>query len=338
MILIDRNLRYCPPAWWTTIALLLSLPSYANESSQHAMSVIDRMSQAGRTLNFDGFFVYRRGNNIDSMRIIHKAENGKELERLISLTGPAREIIRNDRETTCIFADNRAVVVSKHQPREFFPSSLPEPINKVADLYSFVVLGQERIAGRPSWMIRIDPKDPDRYGYQLWIDTESYLLLRSNVLGRDGDILEQVLFTNIELRDHIPDAMLKPTINGRDYALYSGESQPSDISMTEKGQPQWRVEWLPVGFAMRDREMHAMDRSRKPVDHMIFSDGVATISVFVEELDKANDRLEGYTSLGAVNTYSTLANDHQVTVVGELPPVTVRRIATSVSQPLLSSQ
>lgn len=317
------------------LLLLFFSPSKAANTGEKAKRIIDRMSVATRTLNYDGIFVLSRGNHLVSMRIIHKVDDGREFERLLSLTGAAREVIRDNQKITWIFSDNRAVMVAKKPPRQLLSPALPEPIEKIADSYSFAVLGSDRVAGRGAWVVGIRPKHQDRYGYRLWIDTKSYLLLKSKVIDLDGEALEQMLFTDMKMPEHIPASLLRPAITGEGYTWYTNEPGPTPRSGGETST--WKAEWLPKGFVMRDHRVQAMSATRMPVDHMVFSDGLATVSIFVEKFQRADDLQEGDTSLGTVNAYSTMVSDYLVTVVGELPSVTIRQIAASVRPPCSGS-
>jgi len=313
-------------------ALVLQVPlaGHAGGSTKEAREIIDRMSEARKSLSFEGILVYQRGKNLYSMRIIHKADKGRERERLISLSGPARELVRDERQTTCVFPDNRAVMVVKNRFSEIFPAPLPKPIEQIENLYSFSVLGKDRVAGREAWVVRIQPKDPDRYEHKLWIDAASYLLLKSHILDSQGETLEEVLFTRIKLRDFIPDSLLTPKLAGEGYTWYRNE--PGGNKADDGSGAKWTVNWLPEGFAMRGYEEQAITPSRPAVDHLFFSDGLATFSVFVEKsAAPAADGVESQTSLGAVNTYTWMTDGYQVTVVGELPAVTVRRVAGSIA-------
>lgn len=312
------------------LALEVSLAGYAADSTGEARGIIDRMSEARKSLSFEGILVYHRGKNLHSMRVLHKADKGRERERLTSLSGPARELVRDERQTTCIFPDNRAVMVIKSRPSEIFPAPLPKPIEQIEHRYSFSVLGKDRVAGREAWVVRIQPKDPDRYEHKLWIDVASYLLLKSHILDAQGELLEEVLFTSIKLREFIPDSLLTPKLAGEGYTWYRNEPDGNEVA--EGSNSKWTVNWLPDGFAMRGYEEQALTTSRPAVDHLFFSDGLATLSVFVEKLVAPDpDGVEGQTSLGAVNTYTWMADGYQVTVVGELPAVTVRRVAGSIA-------
>lgn len=299
------------------------------DTSQKARQMINEMSRASRELNYDGIFVYRRGSRMDTMRLIHRAGNGTEMERMVSLTGHAREVIRDGEKVTCIFPDNRQVMVEKSRPRKFLTAKLPEPIEQVAEYYEFSVAGKDRVAGRPTWVINIVPKDDFRYGYRLWIDEENHLLLKSELRDDSGWPLEQILFTRLEVLDHVAEQLLKPAISGKDFTWYSNTA--GEIP-AHGGNNGWKVTWMPQGFSMSDYEKKALAKSNMPVEHMIYTDGLAIVSVFVEKLGKNPDTMEGPSRMGGVNAFATMSNGFQVTAVGEVPEVTVRQMANSVVQ------
>ena len=327
----DGKARHQAFCFYRLFLFVLIFPSsaQATDTSVTARTILDKMSQATQRLNYDGTFVYRHGDEMDTMRIIHKVEDGREYARLVSLTGVAREVIRDNESVTCIFPDEKAVMVEKSRPRKLLPARLPEPIETVGEFYTFSLAGTDRIAGRSTRIVSINPKDQFRYGYRLWVDLETNLLLKSELLNHNGDTLEQILFTQISLPEDIPESLLKPAISGKDYTWYT---RSSEASAARAGNGQWKVTWLPSGFAMSDYEIQPMAISRMPVDHMMFSDGLAMISVFIEEQEQVSDTLEGLSQMGAVNAFGILVGGHQVTAVGEVPRVTVEKIATSVVQ------
>lgn len=316
------------------ILIFLAVPctgfAEAAQASPDAETLLTRMSRAVNERNYDGVFIYQRGQHNDSMRIIHRFKDGVPQERLVSLSGSAREVIRNGETVTCIFPDNRAVIVEKSRPKELFPSSFQVPLENTAKHYRFGVLGRDRVAGRPTWVVGIYPKNAYRYGYRLWIDDETDLLLKSNIVDGRGRLLEQMMFTQIALPAEISDDSLKAGISGEDFTWYTHEDDSTESPRTKPAR--WRVKWLPSGFAMRDYARQPISTSRMPVDHMVYSDGLAMVSVFVERLEDVPAPLEGFSSMGAVNAYSMVSDSYQVTVVGEVPPITVRQIAASVVQ------
>jgi sigma-E factor negative regulatory protein RseB len=301
----------------------------AADTSQQARTMLNKMSLAVRHLNYEGTFVYVRGTNIVSMRIVH-GDNGQGVqERLQSLSGPATEVIRNGKEIKCIFPRGRTVLLDKASTGQLFGSTLPQPVEKVGSYYTFSVLGGDRVADRPTWVVAIQSKSDDRYGYRLWVDNSTYLLLKSEVVETNGTVLEQVLFTDIKVTPSIPDSDLKPSVRGQTYTHRTDNADKHHIK--NSADATWQVQWLPAGFEMENQNVHPIVPNGNPTNHMVFSDGLASVSVFTEKLEQDTDRMEGLSSFGALHTYSTMMEGHQVTVVGEVPPATLQQIAGSVS-------
>jgi len=326
MAITSNRIRPVLPALALCLAGVLS-QAVAAADSQNAQQLLDQMTEASRTLNYDGVFVYQRDSHMDAMRIIHRAEHGNEHERLISLTGHAREVIRNDNSVTCIFPDDQAVLVERSRPYTLLSAQLPRPVDKLADSYFFQVQGEDRVAGREARIVVIQPRDHFRYGYRLWLDRETGLMLKSELIGERGQPLERFMFTRIEIVDEIPDRALEPSITGADYTWYEN----ADDDGTHASNEHWQVGWSPAGFAISNRTNESLANSPRPVHHMVLSDGLALVSVFVEKIDSERGVLIGASKVGAVNAFARKTDGHQVMVVGEVPSITVRKMANSVS-------
>ena len=305
-------------------AASISMEVVAEEPGRQAQNLINSMSRAARDLNYDGVFIYRRNREMDTMRLIHRAGSGGELERLVSLTGMPREVIRDNQSVTLIFPDDQAVMVEKSRPRKL-GAQLPEPIERIAAFYAFTVDGQDRVAGRDAWVVNITPRDLYRYGYQLWIDKEHNLLLKSELRNKTGMPVEQIMFTQLEVRESIPDELLKPAMSGQGYTWYH---QASAEERADSGAGVWRVTWMPEGFAMSNHEKQSLVASGDPVDHLVFTDGLASVSVFIEKLHDVPQI--GPAQMGGVNAFARFTDGFQVTAVGEVPQSTVQRMANSV--------
>jgi sigma-E factor negative regulatory protein RseB len=298
----------------------------ADNDALLARNLINKMTQATRSMNYDGIFIYHYGPIMDTMRIIHKADESGEYERLVSLSGSAREVIRDNNSVTCIYPNDRAVMVEKSRSRKLV-FQLPQPIESVSGFYGFSTSGQDRVAGREARIVNIMPRDEYRYGYKLWIDEDTYLLLKSELRSSDRKTLEQIIFTHLNLRDHIPDELLKPSLTGKGYTWYENtqnQQQPDEDSN------RWQTAWMPAGFAIKERQKQVMSTSKTPVEHLIYTDGIALVSIFIEKLGQQNPESIGPSSLGGVNTFSRLANGYQITAIGEVPQKTVQRMANSV--------
>ena len=310
--------------------LLLGLVPAASAAGaeEEARRLLERVSAAARQLNYDGTFVYRKGDWMESMRIIHRGgTQDTARSRLMSLSGEPREVIREANRVTCILPDDGAVLVSKSKARGLADTSVFNPSGDFASHYELKVDDGERIAMRATSRVTVMPRDEYRYGYRLYVDEESGFLLKSELVDDSGGTLEQIVYTRLELPEQIPDRLLEPGVQGADYTWST-----SDAPASQPRQSDWKVGWLPSGFTMHDRAMDPASLGRMPLEHLVYTDGLASVSVFIEHLDAAGERLEGPSGMGAVNAYGTMVESFQVTVVGEVPRATVERIGRSVSR------
>lgn len=311
------------------ISILLfsfGLAASAEDNELSPQQLINNMSRATHQLNYDGIFVYRRGNHINTMRIIHKNGVDGEVERLISLTGHPREVIRNRDTVTCIFPDNKAVLVEKSRANQLFSTQLPQPVETISDYYRFAYVGPERVAGRDAMVVTIQPRDNYRYGYQLWIDGDSHLLLKSELKNASGFPLEQIMFTKLDVLDSVPDALLQPAISGNGFKW----SNSMPLEPGHGSNHYLSVRWMPEGFRVSNREVQSIASSNNPVDHIVYTDGMAMVSIFIEKLKNRSEFMPGPSKMGAVNAFARMTNGYQVTAVGEVPQATVQKMAISV--------
>jgi len=310
-------------------ALLTVLQSPARAETG-AREWLERMSVASRSLNYTGTFVYQRQNSLEAMRIVHAMdEDGGERERLLSLTGPKREVLRDNQVVTCILGDSQSVVVNKSQPRVPFPTSFPEGVMELEKHYRFRVLGQDRVAGLDCRVVAVEPRDRYRYGRRLCVHDDSHLLLRSELTGVDGRAIEQVMFTTLEFPRAIAAEDLLPNLDGANFTWkHEPEEQPEPGD--DSADSRWKVMQVPDGFILTDHRWHKLSAHEPGVEHWVYSDGLASVSVYIEKSQKKNDVYKGVSHRGALNAYGTMAAGYYVTVVGEVPRQTVEMIGNSV--------
>lgn len=316
----------------TTLAAVFLLGEFSAAETLHPEFLIKRMIAAGSALNYEGVFVYQRGNQIDSMRILHRVNGETEFERLVSLSGPQREVVRKGTEVRCLFSDDQAVMVGKIEPKDFLSFGLLTSVEEISAHYHLKLAGTARIAGQDALKINIIPIESYRYAYQLAVDAKHGLLLKSAIYGSDGQVLEQVQFANIAIGNDIPMERFEPEISGEGFTWRTSENEQSTEPLDMRGAQKWRAEWLPAGFEMRNQMMERYIDGKAPVSHLVYSDGLAMVSIFVEKRPAgASAPLQGVSSMGAVNALSKASNGHQITIVGEVPEHTLRKIAASVA-------
>jgi sigma-E factor negative regulatory protein RseB len=299
-------------------------------AADSARQWLDGMSTAMKALDYDGTFVYQHGGKLEAMRIIHRVDDGGQRERLVSLTGSAREVLRDGRSVTCILPDNKSVMVGQSRPPQPFPV-VPEDLGAISRYYQLEDEGEERMIGYLARVIAVTPKDEFRYGYRFWIDRDSRMLLKSDLTGVDGKPVEQVMFTTLEIGIDIPAADLQPSLTGEGYT-WLRQTEIRKAPDAANGKPGWTATQLPAGFMPTDFQRSRMREQGGDAEHMVYSDGMATVSVYVEEATPGVVAFTGLSSMGAMNAYGIQIDGFQITVVGEVPPATVRMIATSVER------
>lgn len=287
---------------------------------------LERMSQAAHQLDYDGTFVYSHDGHMQTMRIVHSSRDGSERERLLSLSGPSREVIRDNDKVTCILPDDNEVVEESTGPARRLPLDLPARLETLERYYSFSDGGAERIAGHDTRKILINPLDGFRYGHALWLHQERGLLLRSELYDETGKVVEQLMFTALVFHDTLPPLLLEPETRGRDVVWQRGAEHQDWHDSSEI----WTVGELPPGFVLENHRHHFMAGTGAQVQHLLFSDGLASVSVFIEPAAEGSADFIGSLRLGAVNTFTRSHQGYHITVMGEVPPVTARRIAESV--------
>lgn len=323
-------MKYASSPLFATTLLLLTLvvkPAFAQDS---AVAWIRDMSMAMEQLTYEGTFVYVHGDDIEAMSIMHDHDSKGVRERLTSLNGEARVIIRDKDNVTCIWPGSKSVIVSKSRPRTPFPMFDADATPELASHYKFMIAGEDRVAGLQSKVVAMMPRDQYRYGYKLWVDKASRLLLRSMMLDHDERVIEQVMFTSLSFPDSTSDDMFSTEPDGKGYQWQTMEAGVADDS----GKPENRIDFLrlPIGFIKVSEAMRPMPMNENPVRHAVVSDGVASVSVYVEytDGDAQNSEIEGASSMGAVHAYSLAMDKAFVTVVGEVPMATVKLIGDAV--------
>lgn len=296
-------------------------------SAQDVRSWLNRMSTAVEELNYEGTFVHLLGDNTETLHIVHRNDGGRISERIVSLDDVGREIIRQDHEIQCILPDQRVVLLE--QTRDISPlvSALPSYSEGLEPHYDLAVIKSARVAKRPTQVIGIRPKDEFRYGYVLWLDEETAMPLKTQLRDENGEILEQILFTQFDVLDAVPVAAFESTIDTEGFTWF----HPPQSERFEPASVTWRATALPGGFALSVAKQSSIAGGKYPVDHLVYSDGLATVSVFIEDPKTDAEVSEGFTRVGSTNAYSLTLSGRKVTAIGEVPRGTVRTIATSLT-------
>ena len=313
----------------SVLAMVIVAAQNVAWAESDARQWLERMSMASQSLNYSGTFVYQRQGSLEAMQIVHARDESGERERLLSLTGPKREVLRDNQVVTCILEDRQAVVVNKSRPRAPFPVSFPTELMDLERHYRFKVLDEDRVAGLTCRVVAVEPRDEYRYGRRLCVHDESHLLLRSELTAANGDAIEQVMFTAVEFPLAIAGQKLLPELDGADFTWHrEPEEQPE--TGDDAADSRWKVAQVPDGFMLTDHGWHQLSADGAGVEHWVYSDGLASVSVYIEKSLKDNEAYSGVSHRGALNAYGTMVGGYYVTVVGEVPRQTVELIGKSV--------
>ena len=294
----------------------------AREPGLTAQQVLVKMNHAMDVLNYQGTVAFLKNGKLEPMKYVHAAENGVQQERLLSLNSPLREIIRDGGKVSCLFKETQQTIVD-HRPFErSFLVDIPINLDEMGAIYQFEIVGEEDVAMLPSYVVAIQSKDDARYSRKIWVEKQQFLPLRVVVYDNSGVLLEQVVFTDIEVKDALPfvDVKFLDAAYPAQH-IHQLQTQTSD-------QAAFVVTWLPKGFREIFFARKPMHNAEQPVDHLLLSDGFTSVSVYME--NKSSAMQPGLQSVGAVNSYSRTINNYQLTVMGEVPAETVKFIAEGI--------
>ena len=319
----SRPLRVGCRAGLVVVALAAIPAAYA----QDATAWLQRAAGAARGLNYVGTIVYEHGGRAETSRLVHLLESGSEFEKLTNLDGPAREVIRNNDLVRCYYPDAKIIRIEPRSFRNAFPSLLPQQLNALAAHYFFRKGELARIAGLETQAFVFEPKDGLRYGHKFWADIASGLLLKARLLNEKNEPIEQFAFIDIQIGAKLDREQVKPPFASLPIDWQVRESPPGEVQPQETG---WVVKDLPAGFAKVVEGFRTLRGKSAPVAHLVFSDGLVAVSVFVEPVPPTPQPI-GLSQQGGINVYSRQLDDYLVTVLGEAPGATVRQIAYSVA-------
>jgi sigma-E factor negative regulatory protein RseB len=311
------------------MVLLVSLMASARaEDGDTVEDWLDRMARAVETLNYRGTLVHWRGEHLDTLRIIHRADESGIRERLYSLNGEPREILRDGDRVRSLLAGQEPMVVQSQLTARLLPNLPLNRLRSARQAYEMRVRGTGRVAGLETRIIEILPRDEYRYGHRFWLEQQTGMLLRSALLDQDGEAVQQLSFVEIELGARISDRELTPQIDARVVLETRLEENLPAVDHAELPQRSWTPHWVPEHFHLT-RQGQGMGDSGEPFEHLLYSDGLASFSVYIEE------GLQGYEgsrieSIGSVHIYSGLLDGHQITIVGEVPLAAIRMLGRSL--------
>ncbi|HSN39711.1 MAG TPA: MucB/RseB C-terminal domain-containing protein [Burkholderiales bacterium] len=300
-----------------------------NGNSQEGFALLQKMANASRHLNYSGTFVYQHTNSSETSRIVHYVNSaGGEFEKLEVLDGPAREVIRSNDQLTCYLPKSKTVIIEQRNARQL-PVLLPERMTGILENYTVKKMETDRVADYDCNVIMLEPKDNMRYGRSFCAEVNSGLPLRSRTIGEKGEVLESFAFTQLA----IGGAFNRDKVKSKYAAKSRGwHVDRSALNASEKvTDTDWIIKNQPPGFKKLTEIKRSIAGRAGVVSHIVFSDGLAAVSIFIEPMPKERPAQTLFRQ-GAVNIYTRSYADQMVTVLGEAPAATIMQFANSLEQ------
>jgi sigma-E factor negative regulatory protein RseB len=313
-------------------------PGPMTADRREAQAWLKKIQSAAQRLSYSGTFVYQQGNLMRTSRITHVLDGRNEIEKLEVLDGKPREYIRNNEEIICYVPEAKTLLVEKRVTQDVFPAILAANPADLAEHYNIRKGETGRVAGFDCQAVLLEPKDNLRYGYKLWAEKSTGLLLRAQTLNEKSEVVEQIAFAQIAI-GNIDLNRAKPSFaNTRGWRVENAVMSQINLS-------NWSVKSVPPGF----KKIHEVKRlvsdtaggdrvsgnaqptaqlTQREVSQIVFSDGLAAISVFIEP--GTHSRTEGSMQQGAMNIIGKRQGDFWLTIVGEVPSAAIKQVANSI--------
>lgn len=282
---------------------------------------LQKVHKAARDLDYSGVIMYTQGQSSQSMKLVHIIDGTGERERLEILDGEPREFLRQNEVTQCLIPEKKMVVIERRE-NERFPSFLVGDVSQLPNFYDMRRLpSRERVAGRPCELIELVPKDDKRYGYRVCADVDHHLLLKMQTLDPQQEVVDQIAFASVAFGEQVDLQELRTSWNPSKWEVVEPEVRKIDI-----GEQGWQFA-LPAGFTLRSEMLRPM-RAGRQVTHLMMSDGLAAISVFLERVGtpEAEENSLGAFHRGSMNMYRSRINDYVLTSTGAVPVQTLRAL------------
>jgi sigma-E factor negative regulatory protein RseB len=308
------------------IAISTVLFSAPAQAERKPLDWLNHMGTAVQSTSYEGTVIRMQDGTAEALKVVHTVKDGVIMERVVAQEGNGLEIIRKGNEVHCILPDRKSVLVEEWDDQSTLFSTLPTSDIRIGSDYDVAIVRKERVAGREAILLAIRPHDGFRYGHRIWLDTETSFPLQTQLLS-DGTAIEQVKFADITLNHEIHASALEPSYSTENFTWLR---QPSghNGSLIETS---WISDQLPSGFLVVATHEETMAGSDELVTHILFSDGLANVSVFIAA--NSGKLVAGPARVGGSSSFSVENGDFEITAIGEVPAITVEQIATTMRQP-----
>lgn len=300
----------------------LLLASSVARADTAALEWLNRAAAAAKQQNYSGVYVYHHGEHVEVLRVLHRTDANGELEKVEVLDGAARQFLRVNNDVYCHLPDGKNVRLERNTLRRFFPALLPAQPASLLDHYDARLGGTERVAGRLCQVVTLQPRDGYRHAYNLWLDKRTGLPLKSRMVNENGSVVSMYVFSEIQI-GKAPEAQLfRNDLKGK---------LIQKASVDQAAESTWNVT-PPPGYARVQEAKRSLPGKAAPVTHLVFTDGLSVLSMFIEPTDPQAQRLQGLSAEGVIGVYAREVDGHTVTTLGEVPSMALIEAGNSVKQ------
>jgi sigma-E factor negative regulatory protein RseB len=304
----------------TGFASLLLLSNLARADA--ALDWLNRAAAAAKQQNYSGVYVYHHGENIEVLRVLHRADATGELEKVEVMDGTPRQFLRINNDIYCHLPDGKHVQLERNATRRFFPALLPAQPAGLLEYYEAKLGGLERVAGRICQVVMLEPRDGYRYAFNLWLDRHTGLPLKSRMVNNNGGVVSMYVFSEIQIGKAPAVQQFRNDMAGK---------RIQKASLDKAVDVVWDVT-PPPGYEMMQEAVRSLPGKSAPVTHLVFSDGLSVLSMFVERVDPQVQSLHGLSAEGAIGVYAREVDGHIVTTLGEVPNQALIETGNSVKK------
>lgn len=304
--------------------VLSAFAGAASDRSPTAEELLNNMRTAMAQQNYRGIVVYSKDRSVENMEVLHQVADGVEREKLISLNGPMREVVREGQDVKCYFPDSGTVFIGSKPSGKSAFVDLPEDFLKLRPFYDFSLGRLDRIAQREAQEIIIAPRDEYRYGRRIWVDLASNLALKVELLDEQNSVVEQMVFSALEVGASIPSDELNLSPPQQQLQWKTSQHTPLAIDAL-----RWQLQNVPIGFQIASFSRVSEGTHGREIEHLLLSDGLSSISIY---FDRVGEKLAvpQPRSVGAIHSYVRKIGDYSVTTMGEVPDKAVEYVGNGI--------
>lgn len=289
-----------------------------------ALSYLNKMKQAYNNLNYTLLYLNTAQNQIQPKQLVHGVIDGKRIAYFTYLNGAMRESLQFDGKISFYQQGSQPYSLLSHRDQSVFADIANFNFEMGNSNYEYIILGRDRIAGKKAIAIRMISKDQYRYSYIVWLDLDSYLPLRLDVINKSNSILEQTMVVSMTISDTVNPWIKQLSAQGTPDTLNLPQSNSAEIA-------DWNVDWLPTGFkVIKDDRHKLMLHDTDPVSYLMLNDGIVSVSVYISSKKSLLADQRENIQRGATLIYTTQTDNTEVNIIGEIPLATAEKIAASI--------